>query len=233
MADQTALKRAFADYARTIARRYEIGEVLYRLTDQVAEVLEVDGAGVSLGDAEGNLQFVTATDQPITRAEEGQIEAREGPCHDAFHSGDPVTVADLAFDSRWPGFRTVALGAGLHAVAGIPMLIGERAVGAINIYNGTPREWPADDIADAQLLGDMAAGYIANARNLSEKERLATQLQHALDSRVVIEQAKGVIAERHQIATAAAFNFLRTHARSTNTKIHEVARAVVERRLQL
>jgi GAF domain-containing protein len=233
MADQSALRRAFADYARTMACRYEIGDVLYRLTDQIVEVLGVSGAGVSLGDAHGALQFVTATDQLVTRAEEGQIGAREGPCHDAFHSGDAVTVADLAADERWPVFRRVALEAGMRAVAGIPMLVEDQRVGAVNIYSATPREWPADDIADARLLADMATGYIVNARTLTESEERARQLQHALDSRVVVEQAKGVIAERHGITPAAAFTLLRNHARSNNAKLHDVARAVLARRLRL
>lgn len=231
MADQSALKHAFAEYARTIAHRYEIGEVLYRLTDQVVEVLDIGGAGVCLGDADGDLQFVTATDQPISHVEWAQVETQQGPCHEAFHSRAPVTVSDLAAEDRWPGFTSVALEVGMHAVAGIPMVVDDRRVGALNLYSHTPREWPADDIADAQLLADMATGYIVNAQTLTESERLTRQLQHALDSRVVIEQAKGVIAERHGIPTATAFNLLRGHARSTNTKIHDVARAVVERRL--
>jgi GAF domain-containing protein len=228
MADQSALRRAFGDYARTIAGRYDIGEVLYRLTDQIVDVLGVSGAGVSLGDGDNNLQFVTATDQPTTAAEEGQIEAREGPCHDAFRSGEPVTVSDLSADERWPAFRPAALGAGMHAVAGIPMLSEDQRVGALNIYSAAPREWPADDLADAQLLADMATGYIINARILTASQQRAAQLQHALDSRVVIEQAKGIIAERHQVTTAEAFSRLRARARSRNAKVHDVARAVVD-----
>jgi GAF domain-containing protein len=227
MADQSALKRAFADYARTIARRYDIGEVLYRLTDQVVEVFAIDGAGVSLADVDGNLQFVTATDERVTLVEEQQVETGQGPCHDAYRSGDRVTVADLSTEARWADYTPVALGKGLRAAAGIPLLSGDQRVGALNLYTCQPREWPADDMEDAQLLADMATGYIINARTLTETERLASQLQHALDSRVVIEQAKGILAERHSINTATAFERLRRHARARNAKIHDVARAVL------
>jgi GAF domain-containing protein len=233
MADQSALKRAFADYARTIAGRYDIGDVLYRLTDQVTEVLGVDGAGVSLRDADATLQFVTASDETITRAERAQVEAQEGACHDAFASGQVVTVADLTAEQRWPTFRRRALDVGLRAVAGIPLRVEDQRIGALDVYSRTPREWPADDVADAQLLADMASGYIVNATRLTERERRAAQLQHALDSRVVIEQAKGIVAERHQIDPATAFHRLRVHARGHQARIHDVARAVVEGRLRL
>lgn len=117
MTDQSALKRAFSDYARTIARSYEIGDALYRLTDQVVEVLDIDGAGVSLTEADATLEFVTATDERATRVEKHQIESREGPCHDAFTSGERVTVADLQVDERWPRFPADRGLAG-HAVGG-------------------------------------------------------------------------------------------------------------------
>jgi GAF domain-containing protein len=233
MVDQSALKRAFADYARTTAGSYEIGEVLYRLTDQVVEVLDIDGAGVSIAEADGTLQFVTASDALTTRAEQHQIDAGEGPCHDAFLSGERVTVPDLARDERWPTFRPATLEVGMHAVAGIPMPLGEQRIGALNLYRRTPREWHADALDDAQLLADMATGYVLNTRALHEREQLAEQLQQALDSRVIIEQAKGVIAERHGIATPAAFEKLRRHARSSHEKVHDVARAVVDGRLQV
>ena len=227
MVDQAALIRSFADYARTLSSPYDIGDVLYRLTDQVTEVLAVDGAGVSLGDSDGTLRFVTATDERITRIEERQVNAGQGPCHDAFTSGDQVTSADLAREDRWPAYAPVAAREGCAAVAGIPMMAGDRRIGAVNLYSRTPREWPADAMEIAQVLADMASGYVINAQTLTEAQRLNSQLQHALDSRIIIEQAKGTLAERHGISASAAFDRLRQHARARNRKLHEVAQAVV------
>jgi GAF domain-containing protein len=233
MTDQQALIRAFADYARTISGRYDISDVLYRLTDQVQEVLDIDGAGVSLGNADGGLRFVTATDERISHVEERQVTAGQGPCHDAFVSGDRVTSADLAAEKRWPAYTSEALSHDCRAVAGIPMLAGGQRLGALNLYVRRPREWPADELDIAQVLADMATGYIINARTLSETEQVSAQLQHALDSRIVIEQAKGILAERHRIDPATAFDRLRRYSRSHNRKVHDVARAIVEGTLRL
>ncbi|HVL97803.1 MAG TPA: GAF and ANTAR domain-containing protein [Egibacteraceae bacterium] len=233
MADQSALNRAFADYARTIARRYEIGDALYRLTDQVVDILGVDGAGVSLADRDEVLQFVSATDEQVTIVEEHQAGTGEGPCHDAYMKGEQVTSTDLTVDTRWPVYTPVAVEQGLRAAAGIPMVVEGERIGALNLYTESAREWPTDELEIAQLLADMATGYIVNARNLAESEKLASQLQHALDSRVVIEQAKGVVAERHGLSTADAFLRLRQHARSHSSRLHDVASAIIDGEMSL
>ena len=233
MADQAALMRTFAEYARTISRRYDIGDVLYRLTDQVTDVLDIDGAGVSLAAADGSLQFVTATDDHIVHVEERQLHTGEGPCHDAFTSGARVTAADLRAEERWPAYTPFAVEQGCRAAAGLPLLVDDQRIGALNLYVYRPREWPADELDTAEVLADMATGYIINARALSESEQLTGQLQRALDSRVVIEQAKGRLAERHDIDPAAAFQLLRKHARDHSRKVPDVARAVLDGSLQL
>ena len=233
MTDQSALLRAFADYARTLLRNYDIGEVLYRLTDQVVEILGVDGAGVFIADTGDILQFLTATDDRVAHVEEAQIDIGEGPCHDAYRSGDRVTSADLTSDDRWPRYRPAALGRGFRAVAGIPMVAEDQRIGALNLYHRTPREWPADHLEVAHVLADMTTGYVVNARTLSAQRELTTQLQHALDSRIVIEQAKGILAERHTTDPSSAFQMLRLHARSRNLKLHEIARRVVDGSLQV
>lgn len=228
MPDQGALVGAFADYARAIARRYDIGEVLYQLTDHVMEVLGVDGAGVCIGNPEGKLRFVTATDERIVHIEERQITASQGPCHEAYVGRQRITCPDLKADERWPNYTPVALENGCRAVAGIPMSVDGERLGALNLYHFSARPWTPDDLEIAQLLADMATGYVINARTLTENERLADQLRHALESRVVIEQAKGVVAERHGIDPAAAFEAIRRHARGSNLKVHAVARGIVE-----
>lgn len=227
MADQRAMNRVFADYARTIARQYDISDVLYRLADQAVDVLQIDGAGVSVVDAAGDLRFVSATDQRVVLIEESQIVLGEGPCQDAHARGRVVACPDLQADLRWPSYREVALGQGCRGVAGIPMAVHDRKVGALDLYSEHRRDWQRD-VGFARILADMATGYILNALTLRETQRQAAQLEHALQSRVIIEQAKGVLAERHRIPTSEAFQRLRDRARRTRTSVHALARQVVE-----
>lgn len=233
MIDQVALMEAFHDYARVLLGPYEIGTVLYRLTDQVVELLDVDGAGVTLTHDNERLTFVSATDATITAVEEDQLAHGQGPCYEAFRTGSVVAVGDLSTDERWPEYRKFTLARDVHAVAGIPMPVGDRRIGALNLYRRAPGPWAPEDLEVAQLLADMASGYILNATQLEESRTLATQLQHALSSRIVVEQAKGVIAERHEIAMDEAFELLRTHARRTGTRIHKVCTQIVDGTLEL
>jgi GAF domain-containing protein len=163
----------------------------------------------------------------------GRSPPARGPCHDAYLSGDRVTVADLAADDRWPRYRPITLEQNFRAVADIPMIAGDQRIGALNLYHDSPREWPADDLDIAQVLADMTTGYVINARALSAHRELTSQLQHALDGRIVVEQAKGILAVRHRTDPARAFQTLRTHARTHNAKLQEVARGVIDGSLQL
>lgn len=219
---------AFHDYARVLLGPYEIGTVLYQLTDQVVALLDVDGAGVSLTHDDEHLIFVTATDANITALEEDQVAQGQGPCHEAFRSGTVVAVDDLADETRWDEYREATLAHGVRAVVGIPMPVGDQRIGALNLYRRAPGAWAHEDLEAAQLLADMASGYILNATQLSESRILAAQLQHALDSRVVVEQAKGVLAERHGVSVHEAFERLRSHARRTSTRIHTVCEQVID-----
>ena len=232
MADQTAVIRAFADFARTIAGPYEIGDVLFRLTDRTAAILDIDGAGVSLSDA-GELKFVSATDDRTIVIEEHPVDFVTGPCLDSYRSGDFVTSADLSAEERWPDYTPFVLGQGFRSVAGIPMMAAGTSIGALNLYRHAPGEWPADELEIAGVLADMASGYIVNARTLSAREQLATQLQHALNSRVIIEQAKGVLAGRTGTNPEQAFNTMRGYARRNGRKLHDVAHDIVERDLTI
>ncbi|QBI19970.1 ANTAR domain-containing protein [Egibacter rhizosphaerae] len=226
MIDPSVLRRAFADYARTILDEYSVGEVLYRLTDQCVELLAVDAAAVSLAEDE-RLRFVAATDEDVVHVEATQIASGQGPCHQAYRTGHAVFVNDLQHEQRWPDYRAEALGHGMVAVAGLPMEVAGHRVGAVNLYRQRPHEWTGDEAEMGQLLADMATGYVLNARKLDEHRTLAEQLQQALDSRVVIERANGMLAQRHDLSTAQAFERLRSYARSHRRRIHEVADEVV------
>lgn len=232
MTDHSALERAFREYARALLGPYDVGRVLYRLTDQVVEVLGIDGAGVSIAGDDG-LEFLTATDERIVRIEEHQIGIGQGPCQDAFRTGRPTTSDDLESERRWPDFTPFAIEVGCRSLGGVPMPAGERTIGAIDLYSFEPRRWSEEELDAAQLLADMAAGYVLNARELDETRKLSTQLQHALDTRIVIEQAKGIIVARNGLDMAQAFARLRDHARSNRRPVHDVARDVVDGGLEL
>jgi GAF domain-containing protein len=233
MSDQAALFRALAQYAKTVMHDYDIGDLLYQLTDHVVSVLDVSGAGVSIGGPDGRLRFVSATDERVVRLEEQQMHSAEGPCHDAYRTGEQVLVRDLNHMSQWPSYAPLAVKTGCQAVAGLPLRVGDVNIGALNVYADQPREWTGDDVEAAQLLADLATGYIVNAQRLHESRRLAEQLQLALDSRIVIEQAKGILAERRGVDPEQAFDILRGHARSHNRPLHDVAADIIDRTLRL
>lgn len=210
-----------------------MGDVLYRLTDHVVQVLGIEGAGVSLGMFPDALRFVAATEDRVARIEAGQVDSGDGPCFEAYRSGGTVMCGDLKEDGRWPHYRDIALQQDIRTVAGIPMPVGDERIGALNLYETGPRKWSGEELDTAQLQANVASGYIVNRRCLDEQTTLARQLQHALDSRVVIEQAKGVLSGRKDIDVAQAFEILRSYSRANSTKIHEVARRVITGELQL
>ncbi|MBW3659047.1 MAG: GAF and ANTAR domain-containing protein [Actinobacteria bacterium] len=232
MVDGARLRALVSEYARTTLGRYDISDVLYRLSDRCLGALEVDGAGMSVADPDGRLRFVTATDETVVRIEERQVESDEGPCHDAFRSHARVVVPDLRDlpDDRWGTYPAFAVEHGCLSLAAFPMVVDDQPIGALDIYRRAAGGWDDETLDSAQLVADMATGLIANHRTLEDSQALAQQLQRALESRVVIEQAKGILVERHGGDMADAFNRLRTHARSHQIKLHEVASHVVHHR---
>lgn len=229
MIDHAALVHAVGDYAQALLTNFDIGSVLYRLTDHVTAVLGADGAGVSLThDDRDQLAFVAATDGDVVAIEEQQIASQQGPCHEAFRTGELVVVTDLEHDERWPDYRPAAVKAGARAVLGVPMPVEARRIGALNVYRHTPHDWDDAEIEVAQALANMATGYVLTAGALERSSTLAAQLQHALDSRIIVEQAKGMLAERHQIPLAEAFHRLRGHARSQQLRVHGLAQDIVD-----
>lgn len=232
MVDQSRLHDALRGFVGILGGRYEIGEVLYQLTDQTVAVIGCTGAGVAIRNG-GSLQFVTATHEPITRIEQRQIDTGQGPCQDAFDTGQVTTCADLQAESRWPDYRPEAVEFGARAVAGIPLAARQETIGALNLYWFEPHQPTGAELDAAGLLAEMAAAYVANLVVITDAERLNKQLHTALESRVVIEQAKGVLAERTGTEPAAAFERLRSHARSNQRRLHEVAADVVAGDLEL
>lgn len=152
----------------------------------------------------------------------------EGPCWQAFATGEAVVVADLTAEPRWPEFTATALDLGFRGVAGFPLHVDGDRIGALDVYNDAPLRLTSEDRDAACVLADVAAAYVVNARAIGESRRLNEQLQQALDSRVVIEQAKGVLAERLRVGPYDAFVMLRNYARRNGARLRTVAQGVLE-----
>jgi GAF domain-containing protein len=233
MADHEALFDSLTEFARTLVGRYAIADVLYRLTDQVVPAFDLHAAGVSVGDADGTLRFVTASTDEILEVEKAQERFQQGPCASAFETCAVVTVENLEADSRWPEYAPIAISAGFCAVAAIPLRAADGCIGSLNLYSRAIRAWEEDELEQALLFADIASSYVANASDLQRSERVREQLQQALDSRIEIEQAKGMIAAHQGLTIDQAYDKLRSYTRGHNASLHEVANAVVNLGLEL
>lgn len=232
MNDPTELLPVIAEFTRRLVQDYPVTDALHDLVDDACEMLEVFGAGVSLA-RDDRLVFATAANQAIAALERVQEQTQDGPCVEAYRSGTSVVVTDLAaHPGRWPALAAAAAEAGLVAVAGIPMHLNGSHLGALNLYHDERRDWTDDDLEIAELLAHMGTAYVANAARLDQALHTAEQLQDALDSRIVIEQAKGILAGERSISVDEAFAILRSHARSNNVSLRAVADAVVHLRLR-
>lgn len=189
------------------------------------------GAGVTVQIPGRETNYITAVDDTTLHVERRQDELGEGGCIDAITRSRPVAVDDLEAKRPWPRLTPVLLDAGFRAAASVPIRFRGNNIGAVDLYADGVRPWVPQEITAATLVADVAAGYLVNNELLRESETLAEQLQFALDSRIIIEQAKGVLAGRHGVSTDTAFARLRTHARTNRLRLHELAHAVVHERL--
>jgi GAF domain-containing protein len=227
--DHAALRVAFQDFARAVLGPYDADRMLHLLTGQVVEVLGVDGAGVSLATVDEQLRFVTATDDEVATVEDAQVSLNEGPCHEAYRIGQPVAVTHLELEARWPGYRRTALALGMRSVAGIPMPAAGRRIGALNLYRKRSHTWDTAELETAQLLADMATGYILNSSRLHHiEEQWRANLDRALEGRDIIGQAKGILRARHGLTAEGAFELLRRTSQHHNVKLRQIAAQVVE-----
>jgi GAF domain-containing protein len=222
-------------FAATLTGGYGIGDVLHNLTEEMSSALNLTGAGVTLVH-DGRQRFVTAAVDAIAGLERVQEDRQEGPCIDAVASRSPVAVQDIAAGDaaeHWPDYVTATKTAGVHAVAGIPMLAEGEAIGAVNLYDSQPRDWSAEDLRVATIFATIATGYLTHASAAQQHQRTAEQLQQALDTRLVIEQAKGQLAATRGTTVDEAFQTLRRYARDHRARIHDVSRAVIDGDLHL
>jgi transcriptional regulator with GAF, ATPase, and Fis domain len=229
------LAEVLAGFAQLLLADHTVQDILDRLAEHCTELLPIHGIGVLLSVDGGHELSVATASTPIGEiVEQLEVDLREGPCSDAVRTGEQVLVPDLeAVADRYPRFAPVALDAGVRSIHGLPMSARTGIVGALNIIAVERILLTPAQIATAQLLADTALAYLVNRRASDDSSRLSTQLQHALDSRVVVEQAKGRLAERHDETVDDAYERIRRHARSNQVTARAVAEAVLRGDLSL
>lgn len=233
-ADGRGIGEVLAEFAQVMATEQTPQQILERMGDYCTELLPVHGVGVLLRSAGGGQEVATANTDAGLIVETLEAELGEGPCSDALDTGEQLAVPDLAQAAeRWPRFVPRAIEAGVKAIHALPMTVRAETIGSMDVIAMEPLDLTAAQLATAQMLADVTISYIANSRSFAERSQLASQLQFALDSRILIEQAKGILSERKNITVSEAFELLRRHARNNHLKLHGVAEQVVRGDLQL
>ncbi len=228
MIREQRLANTFVELVDNLVEDFDVVELMTLLTERSVELLDADAAGLLLRGESGRLHVVAATSKATEVVELFQTQNEEGPCHDCCSTGTPLNVADLAGEEgRWPRFAPVAVAAGFRAAHAFPLRLRGEVLGAMNLFRAEPVELAGPDLAVAQALADVATITLVQSRALVDAQIVQQQLQHALNSRIVIEQAKGVLAERRGCEMDEAFDLLRAFAREEGRRMGEVAADVV------
>ena len=222
------LARTFVMLADSLVEDYDVVDLLDRLVEACVHLLGVTAAGLLLNDQHGGLAVVASSSEETRLLEIFQLQNDQGPCLECVRTGTAVVSGDLEADRlRWPLFASFAVEAGFRSVAALPMRLREQTIGGLNLFDDRAVPVPPDDQRLAQALADVATIGILQQRSAQRSTMLAEHLQRALNSRIVIEQAKGVLAERNGMSMEAAFDSLRTYARDQNLKLTDLAVAIV------
>jgi GAF domain-containing protein len=223
------LARVFVEIADTLVDEFDLIDFMHMLAERTADLVAAPAVGLLLADQRGRLEFLAASDENTKLLELFQVQHHEGPCLDAFRTATAVINADLAeAGTRWPRFAPRATAAGFRSVHAFPLRLRNEVIGALNVFGDQPGSTLDDaDVPIVQSLADVAAIGLLQERAIRRGEILTEQLQGALNSRIVIEQAKGAIAQAHSISVDAAFTRIRNYARRTNRRLGDVAHAIV------
>jgi GAF domain-containing protein len=224
------LARALDSFGPVTTPEHHIGAVLPELLGAVCGVFGVAGAGLMLIDEQSGLRYVAATDEGAAVLEQVQEQAGTGPCVESFVNDTEIVVSDLAGDDRWPSITEPLVAAGIRSVLGVPTRLGGGPVGSLNVYGAVAREWDDSERDAIRSFNAVVETQISSAVALHHHGRVVEQLQYALDNRVTIERAIGMLMARHDVDAVAAFHRLRQNARSARRKVADVAREIVEGR---
>ena len=223
---------AFVSLATSLADGDDVVELLTGLTSDCVRLLDVTAAGLLLADTNGVLHLVAASSEEATILELFQLQRAEGPCLDCFHTGEAVSVSDLSVqEQKWPQFTGAAKRAGYASVHAVPLRLRERVLGALNLFSAEVGPLGTADLELAQALAHVASVALVQEKAAADKDLIVSQLNTALTSRVVLEQAKGVLAQRGDLDMEEAFAALRGFARDHNERLTDVAAAIVARTL--
>ena len=228
------LTSAFVKLADTLIADYDIVDLLHTLLEECMGLLDTQAGGLMLADASGHLQLIASTSEQADFVEVMQLNAGPGPCVECFTTGASVTVTDIdKHGAKWPQFREAALRMGYLSIHAVPMRLRGDILGTMNLFRTNVGELTPDDVAVAQALADVATIGILQERSIRETNLVSEQLQRALDSRILIEQAKGVLSETRSLDMNEAFTALRSYARGHNLTLRAVASGVVDRTLDI
>ncbi|MEU8821585.1 GAF and ANTAR domain-containing protein [Actinoplanes sp. NPDC048796] len=223
------LSRIFVEAADTLTDDFDLRDFLHMVTVHAAGLIGATAAGMLLADDHHELQFMAASQDNAKWLELFQLQSREGPCLEAFRSGRPVAETHLsAASGRWPLFAPRAVAAGFRTVHAFPLRVRHEVIGALNVFGtAAGAGFDAAGVPVVQALADVAAIGLLHQRALLREQTLTEQLQHALDSRVIIEQAKGVIMHAFDVDAVEAFRLIRGYSRRRNTRIADLAASIV------
>ncbi len=233
MVAQQRLVQVFVELADTLVDQFDVIDFLHTLAAHSVEVLDADAAGLMLADHDGHLQLLASSSEESRTLELFELQHDEGPCLDAYRSGESVSVDQAAAERRWPWFGAAVRPGTYTTVHAVPMRLRNQVIGAMNLFLVRPGDLSHEDLQLARGLADIATIGLLQERALQQEQSLTAQLQGALDSRVLIEQAKGILAERHNVTPAQAFTAMRTHARRQGKTLPEIAQQAIDGNLEV
>ena len=222
------LAEVFVEVSDTLVNQFDIIEFLQMVTSRTAELIDAAAVGLLLADQHGELQFMAASDEATTLLELFQVQTEEGPCLEAYRTRAPVMIPDVRIAAdRWPQFAPRAVKAGFRSVHAVPMHLRDEVIGAMNLFSTHTGGMEPNELVIVQSLADTATIGLIQERAIRRGEMLTEQLHAALNSRIVIEQAKGALSRIHGISVDEAFRLMRNFARHNNQRLGEVATYVV------
>ena len=228
------LARTFAELADSLVEGFDVVDLLAHLGERCVELFDAAAAGLLVTDAQGALQMMAATSEAMELIEVYQLESSEGPGFDCYRTGEAIQVEDLASAAdRWPRLVPIATGAGFRSAHTFPLRLRGRAIGALDLLRVTSGRLEPSEVVAAQALADVATIAILQHRAAADTQALADELHLALNSRIAIDQAKGVVAQQADVHVDEAFASLRVYARRHRRQLGAVAEDVIDGRIDV